>query len=54
MATILPTIFPNAFSWMKIFVFDKNSSCNGLSQAPPWQQLRIGLDDGLEPNKHQV
>ena len=53
MATVLPTTFPNAFTWMKIIVLDKNF-VTVCSQASTSQQLRIGLIDGLAPNKHHV
>ena len=52
MANISQTIFSNAFSWMKFFVFwSKLSVC---SQGANWKSSSIGLDNGLAPNKRQA
>ena len=51
MATILQTIFSDAFSWMKnVIIFIKIS----LKFVPQLTKLSIGLDNGLAPNRRQA
>ena len=51
MATILQTIFSDAFSWMKIFIIFTKIS---LKFVPQLTKLSIGLDNGLAPNRRQA
>ena len=53
MATISETIYSDAISWMKNFLFWFTFHWNLLLRIQ-WQYRSIGLDNGLAPNSQQA